>query len=450
MTFSRANPLGWALYEELTSAQLNALDVDHAGAIDGVAGGTWSPSDTIVINGTVRIKNLYTDASGNTILGNLTVQNTATFNGLAKALGSLQVGNAGEGNSLGHVLVSNVPSTFNHWVNIYGNLLVNNASVGGNSNISSLNVTLSATSLAVLAGAGGVLITSASNAVTIRAANGVALGGDDSHITQVQGMLSLLNPGVGSIVARATGAVPGSLSGRGELALDHSTLLLSHSTLALANSALTLDDGSQLELAANTQTPFKVTRVLRRAVSTAAAQFAYDANSDTPVATWWEKVSAGGSMTLRQKHSTWTGVGTNRKFHVAIPRHLDASGGDGCWGRLHSVGFRYKASGFAALPDAGNDWAVLVTTFKDAGSGNWTEVTRSFPFRPATVAALHASNLFLYTLTETEKNDLQLNNPDMSYSVAVYAGKWAVDPGASADFGVLAIVYELEESNWGY
>ncbi len=47
MSFTRANPLGWGLFEELTSAQMNALDIDHANAVDGVGGGAYSPSATI-------------------------------------------------------------------------------------------------------------------------------------------------------------------------------------------------------------------------------------------------------------------------------------------------------------------------------------------------------------------------------------------------------------------
>jgi hypothetical protein len=51
MAFTRANPLGWALYEVLTSAQMNALDIDHANAIDGAAGGSYTPSGLITIDG---------------------------------------------------------------------------------------------------------------------------------------------------------------------------------------------------------------------------------------------------------------------------------------------------------------------------------------------------------------------------------------------------------------
>ena len=34
MAFTRVKPDGWAVNEELTSAQANALDIDHANAVD--------------------------------------------------------------------------------------------------------------------------------------------------------------------------------------------------------------------------------------------------------------------------------------------------------------------------------------------------------------------------------------------------------------------------------
>ncbi len=37
MSFSRVNALGWGLYEELSSGQMNALDIDHANALDTAA-----------------------------------------------------------------------------------------------------------------------------------------------------------------------------------------------------------------------------------------------------------------------------------------------------------------------------------------------------------------------------------------------------------------------------
>ncbi len=51
MSFSRVNSLGWALNEELTSAQMNALDLDHSRAVDGNAGGVYTPSSAIDFQG---------------------------------------------------------------------------------------------------------------------------------------------------------------------------------------------------------------------------------------------------------------------------------------------------------------------------------------------------------------------------------------------------------------
>lgn len=51
MTFARVNTLGWALFEELTSAQMNALDIDHSNAVDGLNGGTYGLLSQLVFTG---------------------------------------------------------------------------------------------------------------------------------------------------------------------------------------------------------------------------------------------------------------------------------------------------------------------------------------------------------------------------------------------------------------
>ena len=51
MTFSRVKPAGFAVNERLTSAQLNALDVNQSNAIDGSSGGTYAPTAVITIAG---------------------------------------------------------------------------------------------------------------------------------------------------------------------------------------------------------------------------------------------------------------------------------------------------------------------------------------------------------------------------------------------------------------
>ena len=51
MTFVRANPPGWALFELLTSSQMNILDSQIPYAIDGLDGGAYSPTATIELDG---------------------------------------------------------------------------------------------------------------------------------------------------------------------------------------------------------------------------------------------------------------------------------------------------------------------------------------------------------------------------------------------------------------
>lgn len=61
MSFSRANPSGWGAKGEVTSAQINAIDIDHANSVDKAGGDT--------ITGTIHI------ASG----GGLIVDQGSTF-----------------------------------------------------------------------------------------------------------------------------------------------------------------------------------------------------------------------------------------------------------------------------------------------------------------------------------------------------------------------------------
>lgn len=51
MTFSLVKPGGWAFGELLTSAQMNALDTDHANAVDGNQGGSYSLAAPLSIGG---------------------------------------------------------------------------------------------------------------------------------------------------------------------------------------------------------------------------------------------------------------------------------------------------------------------------------------------------------------------------------------------------------------
>ncbi len=49
--FTRVRPLGWNLYDLLASALMNALDTDHAKAINGDDGSSHAPGTQIVIAG---------------------------------------------------------------------------------------------------------------------------------------------------------------------------------------------------------------------------------------------------------------------------------------------------------------------------------------------------------------------------------------------------------------
>jgi len=81
MTFSRVNPLGWALYEVLTSAQMNALDLNASRAIDGDQGGTYNPANPININGTLNVTNLSGSMGGSAVFTTLQVTSTSQFDG---------------------------------------------------------------------------------------------------------------------------------------------------------------------------------------------------------------------------------------------------------------------------------------------------------------------------------------------------------------------------------
>lgn len=51
MTKARVKPANWGVGEKLTSAQMNTSDAYWPDVIDGAAGGTWNPTNPIVIGG---------------------------------------------------------------------------------------------------------------------------------------------------------------------------------------------------------------------------------------------------------------------------------------------------------------------------------------------------------------------------------------------------------------
>lgn len=51
MSFSLVNPLGWNTGDVLTEDQINDLDTDHANAVDGAGGGTYTLTAPLVFKG---------------------------------------------------------------------------------------------------------------------------------------------------------------------------------------------------------------------------------------------------------------------------------------------------------------------------------------------------------------------------------------------------------------
>ena len=76
MTFSRANPVGYALGERLPSADANIIDLNQSRAVDGYAGGSYSPSTAITILG----RGLVVWGDGLGVYGALGVNCSAMFN----------------------------------------------------------------------------------------------------------------------------------------------------------------------------------------------------------------------------------------------------------------------------------------------------------------------------------------------------------------------------------
>ena len=109
MTFARVKPAGWAVNEVLTSAQANGLDINVSRALDGTAGGPYSPSSPLVIGGagididvgTVPSGGVLTVEGGGQIFvdtsGTLGVDGTLSIEsgGLGSVDGSLEVNSGG-------------------------------------------------------------------------------------------------------------------------------------------------------------------------------------------------------------------------------------------------------------------------------------------------------------------------------------------------------------------
>jgi hypothetical protein len=120
MTFSRVNAVGWGLFEVLTSAQMNALDIDHTNALDGLNAGSYDiganalsiagSGGTVTISTTVfnvdSASATYDDLTVLTFEGNGVGAGGTTIN--AQAGASLQGALEVDGTGLGWVLTGDV------------------------------------------------------------------------------------------------------------------------------------------------------------------------------------------------------------------------------------------------------------------------------------------------------------------------------------------------------
>lgn len=73
MTFSRAQPLGFSLNQVFTSTDANTMDLNQSRALDGNAGGSWSPSGDLEfpgVNGPKWMANRYPKLSSRTVQRN--------------------------------------------------------------------------------------------------------------------------------------------------------------------------------------------------------------------------------------------------------------------------------------------------------------------------------------------------------------------------------------------
>lgn len=78
MTFARVKPAGWTDdITTITAAELNGLDINQSRAIDGNAGGTYTPSGALAINGSagfsIGASNTTTLAAATSVTGVVTV-----------------------------------------------------------------------------------------------------------------------------------------------------------------------------------------------------------------------------------------------------------------------------------------------------------------------------------------------------------------------------------------
>ena len=116
MAFSRILPQGWSVNQKLASAQMNQLDIDHAAAIDGAAGGTYTPSAVISIAGAGLSPTLKAATWPNFAAdgGTRTFTRTFGFSPVTKLInGTLIAPDYVSGQALGAVVASRLPVPHN-------------------------------------------------------------------------------------------------------------------------------------------------------------------------------------------------------------------------------------------------------------------------------------------------------------------------------------------------
>ncbi len=113
MSFSLANPTGWTNGDLLTETQINQLDQDHAAAVDGGGGGTYTLTAPLQFVGDevdIDVLNANTIIGTPEFTGNATFSSTSTFDGIATF--NDDVNFSGGGTTYDHT------ANFNHDVNL--------------------------------------------------------------------------------------------------------------------------------------------------------------------------------------------------------------------------------------------------------------------------------------------------------------------------------------------
>lgn len=194
MGFSRVKPGSWAFGERLASGELNALDTDHANAIDGVAGGTYNPSNPIIIGGDGLQLNAALVINADLTVGSdsgddLVIEATTVVNGPWEfATGSAPVFNDGP--------IFNNTATFNGGmilgatsgddIEVNGTLTVNNNATIGSSSGDTLTINSSTVFAGPITFNDNLAITG-----TVELQNDVTIGTNNSDLLDIIGRMRI-------------------------------------------------------------------------------------------------------------------------------------------------------------------------------------------------------------------------------------------------------------------